>query len=68
MNAKQLAALVGRTGQLRTERMPFTVLVEVLDARMTYGSPHVLVFPIAGQGKGWVALDSVTLDTEADNG
>ena len=68
MNAKQLTALVGRTGQLQSPRMPFTVDVSIIDARMTYGAVHVQVQPVAGQGDGWIALSSVTLDPEVDNG
>lgn len=68
MNAKQLAALIGRTGQLRSPRLPFTVDVSIIDARTTYGAVHVQVRPAAGQGEGWIALSSVTLDPEVDNG
>lgn len=67
MNAKDLAVLVGRTGQLQSPRLPFTVDVSILDARMTYGAVHVQVRPVAGQGEGWVALDSVMLDPEVAN-
>lgn len=57
MTSEELAAYVGKIGVLHggpgTSIMSFAV--KSLDAREVYGRLDILVEPVAGTGKAWVA-------------
>lgn len=69
MTAKDLGALIGRTGYVGMSSSNsgdrVRVDVRILDARTAFGREDVLVEPVAGAGKTWVSLDNVTLNEEA---
>ena len=52
MTARDMAALIGRTGVVRTG--PFQVRVTVLDVKQAYGEMHYQVRPLEGSGVAWV--------------
>jgi hypothetical protein len=56
MTARELYDWIGAVRGLRT-REGFTVLVQVIDARHTYGRTQVQVSPLRGQGRAWVEAD-----------
>lgn len=51
-HAQALAALIGRTGIVRTGA--FTVRVTVLDVKQAYGETRYEVAPLEGSGVAWV--------------
>lgn len=53
MTAEELASYIGREGILGFEKLG--VCVRSTDAREVYGRLDVLVEPIQGTGKAWVA-------------
>lgn len=54
MTSAELAAYVGRKGLLSMGGI-IAIEVKSLDAREVYGRLDILVEPIAGTGKAWVA-------------
>lgn len=61
MNARELAALLGSSGLLRSAD-GLRVSVRVLDARPAFGRLDLLVEPVEGSGSAWVSADRVNLD------
>lgn len=63
MNAKELSKLLGKTGRLLTNE-GLKVRVSVLDARVSWGSVHVQVTPVEGNGTAWVDKGRVSMDDD----
>jgi hypothetical protein len=63
MSVAELAQLVGRVGllDLTSDRVAISVRVTIHDAREVFGRRDVLVEPVEGRGRAWVALDRVRL-------
>ena len=63
MSVAELAGLVGRSGllDLTSDRVALSVAVVIHDAREVFGRRDVLIEPVAGRGRAWVALDRVRL-------
>ena len=53
MTNQELAAYVGRTGILNTDKLG--VLIRSLDSREVYGRLDILVEPVEGTGEAWVS-------------
>lgn len=62
VSARELMALIGKTGELRTESGSLSVAVTVSDAKSAYGRTRVLISPVSGSGELWADLDRVTID------
>lgn len=58
MNAKDAAALIGKTVTLLSDGLRF--YVEILDVREAYGRTDYKVKPVGGSGEKWVSRDRVT--------
>lgn len=50
---KEKLARIGTTAELQTS-WGFTVTVEILDYKRSYGRDRWLVTPLKGQGQAWV--------------
>lgn len=61
---KELARLIGRTGEIELEG--FTIAVRVLDAKIMIGGVQLEVAPIHGGGTRWIEQRRVQF-TEALN-
>lgn len=68
MSAAELAKYIGRSGTalLRSSSSSDALVVEVrvIDAKSAFGRIDLLVEPVAGSGKAWMAADNVTLGKE----
>lgn len=62
MSLVELAALVGTTGLLKTD-LSLRFVVKILDVKTSYGVERLYVTPLVGDGKRWVNLENVVLDT-----
>lgn len=60
MNASELARYIGQTTTLREGG--FEVMVEVHDARVTYGHAEVQVGQPGSADRSWVRVSRTTLD------
>ena len=61
MNAKEMSAMLGQVGQLRTYTEGLLVPVSVIDARVSWGAVQVQVTPVGGAGTTWVDKGRVKL-------
>lgn len=62
MTAGELAHLIGLNATLDVQTRSgdtLTVPVRILDGREAFGSTHLLVTPMGGEGKAWVSADRV---------
>lgn len=62
MTTADMAKLLGRKGELKTEGL--SIPVEIEDARESFGRTDVLVRPVGGRGTTWVSLERVWLNDE----
>ena len=57
--AGEMAKAIGKQGQYRISSSTMTCLVEVLDAKQSYGTVRLLVAPVKGTGSSWVSAEHV---------
>lgn len=58
--AKDLAAVIGKTGLMQSDKMRFEV--EIHDVKQAFGRVDYLVRPVAGKDEAWVSSDRVTVN------
>lgn len=63
MTTSGLATFIGMSGRIGIDGL-MEIDVTVEDARLSYGTVHVLVQPVAGTGGKWTPLDKVTLASD----
>jgi len=57
MTARDMLALIDRTGTMQVEA--FEIEVTITDARLRYGNVDVHVTPVNGKGAKWTPIDRV---------
>lgn len=62
MTTRDMLPAIGREVDLRVESL--WIRARVLDTKFAWGSPRLLVTPIAGTGEQWVMPDRVRLVEE----
>lgn len=64
MTAKEMLAMVGRTGELYLRESGLTIYVQIHDVRTAFGRVDYEVSPLQGSGTTWVSADRVKPRTE----
>jgi hypothetical protein len=59
MSAREMYAMVGRTGELYLRESDLTIYVEIKDVRNRFGNIDFQVSPLQGKGEAWVSADRV---------
>lgn len=57
-----LTQAIGKQGHLSIEKL--SVMVHIMDTKVSYGTVRYLITPVSGSGQTWVNADRVQIEKE----